>query len=287
MTRVDQILAINKALQEYMRERGLTTMSADEAAEVAYDAGSMVPGGPPGAPGFAFRDFLRDIGKRHGHDALHALVGVTQAGHRPQGRYVIHKFDPPSKESIEELLKSTPVSSSDRSATPLSNALPDHLDVGLDVVFVGTSAGDESAVLQHYYSDPHNKFWDLVNESALASDLVGAENDHLILDEKCGLTDLAKKRASSSDAHLDTTDFDVDGFIRKMEAFKPKVVAFNVQRAYKEALKKDPKDYGLADDIIGDSYVFVLPSSSGTDTSLTYQQKLHWYKKLKATLRTL
>ena len=280
----DQILAINKALQHHMRSHGFSTISADEAAQVVYDAGIMVPGGPPGS---AFRDLLRDISKGYGYSVLRDLLGVTQAGHRPQGRYAIHKFDPPTKESIEELLKSKHSTSSEASSEQAGGGLPDYLQEGLDVVFVGTSVGEESTKRQHYYSDPHNKFWDLVNQSELVSDLVGSENDHLILDEKCGLTDLAKNKVSSTDANLETADFDVDEFTRKIERYKPKVVAFNGKRAYQAVFKKDPEDYGLADDITGDSYVFVLPSSSGTDTSMTYQQKLHWYKKLKAALKTL
>ena len=288
MTRADQILAINEAIQEYMRDHATRVITADEGANVVCSAGIFSPEqGPPDAPGFTFRQFLRDIRDQYGYEALFQLLGAKQKENKPHGHYVLLRFDPPSKERINELLRSRISELIDQPGKTGLDSLPDYLQNGLDVVFVGTSVGDESAAVQHYYSDPHNKFWDLVNESELVSDFVGAENDYLILDEKCGLTDLAKKKASSSDANLDKTDFDVDGFVGKMETFKPKVIAFNGKRAYKGALKKEPKDYGLADEIIGDSYVFVLPSSSGTDASLTYQQKLHWYKKLKATLRTL
>jgi G:T/U-mismatch repair DNA glycosylase len=46
-------------------------------------------------------------------------------------------------------------------------------------------------------------------------------------------------------------------------------------------------DYGMAEDTIAESYVFVLPSSSGTDKSLTFEQKLAWYQKLKGVVKTL
>ena len=152
-------------------------------------------------------------------------------------------------------------------------------------MFVGIQPGGEPAEGGHHFADLHDRFWDLVNESELVSDIVGAENDHLILDEKCGLTLLTKVETPGPNTAREA--FDVGGFIKKMESFKPKVVAFNGKRAYQEVFRNAPKDFGLADDIVGDSYVFVLPSSSERDVSLTYQKKLHWYKKLKAALRTL
>ncbi len=163
-------------------------------------------------------------------------------------------------------------------------SFPDYLSDGLDIVFAGVPAIEEMDGAEHHHAGLHDRFWDLVNESELVSDIVGAENDHLILDEKCGLTMLAKKRGV--EPNMDE-GYDIDGFVEKMERSKPKVVALIGERAYREVFRQQPRDFGLTDDIIGDSYVFLLPSSDERDTSLAYQKKLHWYKKLKATLRTL
>jgi double-stranded uracil-DNA glycosylase len=288
MTLVDQILAVNAAIQHYMREHGKRAIMPDEAAEVVYAAGILVPDqGPPGAPGFTFRQLLRDVSKQYGHDALRQLLGAMQKDNAPGGHYTLLRFDQPSREKVQEILSTCTPESRQQEAQTGTDVLPDYLQDGLDAIFVGTSFGKASSTAGHHYSDPHNKFWDLVNQSELVADFVGAENDHLILDEKCGLTDLAKKTVSSSDANLKSSDFDVDGFIKKIELFKPKVVAFNGKRAYKEVFKKDSGEYGLADEFIGESYVFVLPSSSGADASMTFEQKLVWYKKLKSFLQTL
>jgi TDG/mug DNA glycosylase family protein len=288
MILADQIVAINEAIQKYMRDHATRVITVDEGANVVYAAGILSPGqGAPDAPGFTFRQFLRDVRDHYGHEALFQLLGTKQKDNKPHGHYILLRFDPPSRERVDELLKAKITELIGQPGKSDSDSLPDHIQDGLDVVFVGTSVGEESARQQHYYADPHNRFWDLVNQSGLVSDMVGAENDVLVLDEKCGLTDLVKKKISSSDLSLEAGDVDVEGFIRKIERYKPKVVAFNGKRAYREVYKKDPNDYGLADDIIGDSYVFVLPSSSGTDTSMTFEKKLHWYRKLKATLGTL
>lgn len=287
MSLADKILAINEAIQKHMCDHVIRVLRADEAADVVYSAGILSPDqGPPDAPGFTFRQFLRDVRDQYGYESLFQLLGAKQKENEPGGHYILLRFDPPSRERVDELLKAKITELIDQ-PEPDSDCLPDYLQDGLNVVFVGTSVGEESAKREHYYSDPHNRFWDLVNQSEFVSNMVGAENDHLVLDEKCGLTDLVKNKVSSSDSNLESGDFDVEGFTQKIERYKPKVVAFNGKRAYKEVFKKDPKDYGLADEIIGDSYVWVLPSSSGADTSMTFEKKLHLYKKLKATLRIL
>jgi len=282
------ILKINDVIQRYFNTHGGTSMSADEAADLIYTAGIMTPDeGPPDARGLTFRESLRQLREIYGYERLHELLGVKQKNNRPGSHWTVHRFHPPGEEQIREILDHPP------SVTALSTtqgsgndpvALPDHLTEGLDVVFVGTSVGERSAEEGHYYAHPTNRFWDLVNQAGLVSDLIGSENDHLILDEKCGLTDLVKNRASSLDADLKSDDFDIPGFAAKMQKFKPKVVAFNGKHGYKIVFGAPPKDYGLADEVLGDSWVWILPSSSGSDTSITYEKKLHWYKKLKASL---
>lgn len=282
------ILEINNVIQRYFNAHGGTSMSADEAADLIYAAGIMTPDeGSPESRGFTFREFLRQLREMYGYERLHQLLGVTQRNNRPGSHWTVHRFHPPSEERIREILDHPP--SLAALSTTLGSekdplTLPDHLTEGLDVVFVGTGIGEHSAEEGHYYAHPTDRFWDLVNQAGLVSDLIGSENAHLILDEKCGLTDLVKNRASGSDADLKSDDFDIPGFAAKIQKFKPKVVAFIGKHGYKIVFGAPPKDYGLADEVLGDSWVWILPSSSGSDTSITYEKKLHWYKKLKASL---
>jgi len=169
---------------------------------------------------------------------------------------------------------------------PSAGLPPDLISDALDVVFVTIAAGEGSGGDGHHYSDPHERFWDLVNESGLVSDLVGAENDHLILDEKCGLA-LLREKEPGAGADKDGGRFNRQGLTGLVERYKPKVVAFNGPGVYREVFGRVPADFGLTEDIIGDSYVFALPSSDERDTSLPYQKKLHWYRKLKATMKSL
>jgi TDG/mug DNA glycosylase family protein len=71
--------------------------------------------------------------------------------------------------------------------------LPDLLRPGLRVVIVGTSVSTRSAAAQHYYSEPRNKFWQLLAATGLLEGRpVGAPLDSTPLEMGIGLTDLAK-----------------------------------------------------------------------------------------------
>jgi len=268
-----------------MKTHHLASISADEAAELVYSAGIMSP--CPPARGFAFRQFLRELKDRHGYNATFSLVGATQKGHRKGAPWTLHSFEPPSREKIAEAFAGNIAAEQEPTIDVAVQPLPDYLKEGLDVVFVGTSAGEKSAQRRHYYSHETNKFWELTNKSGLIPEYIGSENDYLVLDEGVGLTDVSKTAVSSSDGNLKDADYDVAGFREKVQKYKPKVVAFNGKRAYKEVFGHDPQGYGLANEDIADSFVFVLPSSSGADTNLTYDQKLELYIGLKTFLGTL
>jgi len=82
--------------------------------------------------------------------------------------------------------------------------LPDLLAPNLIVVFVGTSKSTASARAGHYYANPQNMFWNLLEATGLAGDdWIGPTRDKTVLRHSIGLTDLVPGRAASSDALLE------------------------------------------------------------------------------------
>ena len=171
--------------------------------------------------------------------------------------------------------------------------LPDYLKEDLDVVFVGTSVATASASRGHYYAGPGNKFWEFLWEADLTGErLLVPEQDAKVLEYRIGLTDVVKGRASSSDSLLRSSDYNVPGFIGKIEAFKPFVVAFNGKQAAKKvftALRKGEPQLGLVEWKLGESRVYVLPSSSGSSADPKHYDpkpsKAEWWKEFGSWLR--
>jgi TDG/mug DNA glycosylase family protein len=158
--------------------------------------------------------------------------------------------------------------------------LPDLLRPGLRVVFVGTSVSKRSAAAGHYYSNPTNKFWQLLAATGLPGGRpVGAPLDVTLPDIGIGLTDLVKARAASSDSALAADDYDVPGFLARLDTAAPKVVAFNGGKAadrVSRSLGYGPSAEGPADWRIGESLVYRLPSSSASASISTARKMAAW-----------
>lgn len=168
--------------------------------------------------------------------------------------------------------------------------LPDYLAPGLRVVICGTAAGETSGERGHYYAGPGNEFWKLLFESGLSEPL-RPEEDSLITESGIGLTDLAKRVAASSDAGL-RGRYDVDGFIRKIEHFKPQWVAFHGKEAAKvvsRALREGPHvSLGRQKWGVAGRPVFVVPSASASNRDPRHLEgkasRLEWFVELRGTI---
>lgn len=139
--------------------------------------------------------------------------------------------------------------------------LPDILKLGLKVVFCGTAVGDESTRVGAYYAGRGNKFWKVLFRIGLTPRLLDPHEFRTLPEYGIGLTDLVKTR-SGSDASISSSDFDVASFHSKIKRLAPIVVAFNGKRAAQEFLDR-PVAFGQQPEKIGQTLIFVLPSTSG------------------------
>jgi len=165
-----------------------------------------------------------------------------------------------------------------RKAEP--HVLPDVLQPGLALVFCGTAAGKRSAAERAYYAHPGNLFWRALHEAGLTPRLLVPTEFPLLPQFGIGLTDLAKCH-SGNDDELPPGAFDAPALHAKIERYAPRLLAFTSKNAARAALGH-AVDYGLQDECIGGTRVFVLPSPSG-------QARGHWdigpWRELAAAMR--
>ena len=140
--------------------------------------------------------------------------------------------------------------------------LPDLLDFNLNVIFCGMAASKKSKQVNAYYAGPGNKFWKTLHEIKLTNRQLRPQEFKLLLEYNIGLTDICKTDYGN-DNELDTSRYDVDGFNLKILEYKPKIVCFNGKNAAKVYLNQIKVDYGIQNEKIGNSEVFILPSTSG------------------------
>jgi TDG/mug DNA glycosylase family protein len=139
--------------------------------------------------------------------------------------------------------------------------LPDLLRDNLTLVFCGTAAGNKSAQLKQYYAKPGNKFWKVLYEVGLIPVQLEPPEYLRLLNYGIGLTDLVKN-ISGRDKNLNPSDFGVEGLIKKIEKYQPKILCFNGKRAAVEFLGR-PVQYGLQPETFGVTKIYTATSTSG------------------------
>ncbi len=149
---------------------------------------------------------------------------------------------------------------------PLSQAvahvLPDVLEPGLKVVFCGTAASSVSAQRDAYYAGPGNKFWKTLHAVGLTPSLLRPEEYPTLPRYGIGLTDLAKY-TSGPDLNLNSSDYAVAPFEEKIRMLSPKVLCFNGKKVAKTFLGTGYVEFGVLGEQIGETRLFVAPSTSG------------------------
>lgn len=125
----------------------------------------------------------------------------------------------------------------------------------------GTAAGRESAARGQYYAGRGNRFWRILHETGLTDRQLLPSEWRRLPEYGIGLTDLAKG-GIGMDSQLPSDCFDRGRLAEAVSTFQPKALAFNGKRAA-EAFLGHPVSYGPQDEIIGSSWVWVLPSTSG------------------------
>ncbi len=162
----------------------------------------------------------------------------------------------------------------------MHHRLPDYLQPGLKVVFVGFNPGERSARIGHYYAGRGNQFWNFLYESGLIRDKLRPEDDYRILEFGLGLTDVVKRWSRSSSA-LRAIDYHkgVPRLLAKLRQARPRAVAFNGKVAYEKVIG-GPAQLGLQREKLEGARVFVLPSTSGRNGSLTRDAKLSHFRRL-------
>lgn len=161
--------------------------------------------------------------------------------------------------------------------------LPDYLRPGLTMIFVGFNPGERSARVGHYYAGRGNQFWPMLFESGLLPERLEPESDYRILEFGIGLTNVVKRWSRSAN-DLEARDFElgVPLLEKKLIDMAPRVVVFNGKMAYQKFRGRPSATCGLGwqRQTVGGSRVFVLPSTSGRNGSLTRAEKLACFRRL-------
>jgi len=161
--------------------------------------------------------------------------------------------------------------------------LQDLLRKNMRLVICGTAVANYSAKVSSYYAGAGNKFWRVLFEVGLIPVMLNSKDYKKLVEYWIGLTDLAKNK-TGPDIKIPSHAFDTRSFEKKIQDCQPKVVCFNGKKAAKIYLHKKYVEFGLQEERIGGTYLFVAPSTSAS-ANRWWDQK--WWEELSKFIKEL
>ena len=167
-------------------------------------------------------------------------------------------------------------------ADPGASAVPDILAPDLRLILVGINPGRVSAAAAAHFANPRNDFWRLLLASGLTPRLLEPREQQELLALGIGITNAALRTTPGS-GDLRAVDFAgsaarLDRIAREL---RPAVLAFVGKEAWRGAFGQRP-ELGPQARRIGDTRLFVLPSTSPANAAVPWAERLHWFRELAA-----
>jgi TDG/mug DNA glycosylase family protein len=155
---------------------------------------------------------------------------------------------------------------------------------GLRAIFVGINPGMASARTGHHFANPRNDFWRLLHDAQLTPRVLAPAEQWRLLEYGLGVTNAAS-RATPGSGDLRVSDFAGAGerlatFARQL---RPGYLAFVGKEAYRGAFGRRAALGRLAERL-GDSELFILPSTSPANAAVSYDERLRWFQELAGRL---
>ncbi len=164
------------------------------------------------------------------------------------------------------------------------SAVPDVLAPGLDVVFCGINPGFHSDAKRAHFANPRNDFWRLLHAAGFTPRLVDPSEQLVVLRYGVGITNAADRTTRGS-SDLRKSDF--AGSAERLERLAvelgPRAIGFVGKEAYRGPFGGRPA-HGVQEKRLGDTLLFVLPSTSPANAAVPWQERLRWFAALRALL---
>ena len=166
-----------------------------------------------------------------------------------------------------------------------TSAVPDVLGPGLEVLFCGINPGRFSDAAAAHFANPRNDFWRLLHDAGFTPRLLEPTEQFELLRFGVGVTNAAARTTPGS-GDLRRSDFagSADRLERIARELGPRLVAFVGKEAYRGAFGERPA-LGLQGRRLGDTSLFVLPSTSPANAAVPYDERLRWFRELRSLLR--
>ena len=143
-------------------------------------------------------------------------------------------------------------------------SVPDVIDHGLRVLFVGINPGLYSAAIGHHFGRPGNRFWPALFAGGFTPRLFSPFEEIRLLDLQIGLTNLVDRATATADElSADELRAGVQRLERKVRRYRPRFVAPLGLTSYRTAFARPKAKLGEQPDRLAAARIWLLPNPSG------------------------
>lgn len=165
------------------------------------------------------------------------------------------------------------------------SAVPDVLARGLEVVFCGINPGLHSDARAAHFANPRNDFWRLLHAAGFTPRLIDPSDQFAALACGVGITNAAYRTTRGS-SDLRKGDFagSAERLERLAHELEPLAIGFVGKEAFRGPFGGRPQ-HGLQERRLGRTLLFVLPSTSPANAAVPWDERLRWFRELRALVR--
>jgi TDG/mug DNA glycosylase family protein len=148
------------------------------------------------------------------------------------------------------------------------------------VLFCGINPGRVSAAERAHFANPRNDFWRLLHAAGFTPRLLEPAEQFELLTYGIGVTN-AVARTTPGSGDLRRADFAdaADRLGRIADELKPAWIGFVGKEAYRGAFNERPQ-LGVQQRSLGETHLFVLPSTSPANAAVPWDERLRWFDEL-------
>ena len=150
------------------------------------------------------------------------------------------------------------------------------------MIFCGINPGHRSAAAGAHFANPRNDFWRLLHAAGFTPRLLAPKEQDDLPSFGIGITNAARRTTRGS-SELRRADFagSADRLERLAHDLRPRAIAFVGKEAYRGPFGGRP-EHGLQARTVGETRLFVLPSTSPANAAVSWEERLHWFRALGA-----
>ncbi|SDC76064.1 TDG/mug DNA glycosylase family protein [Terribacillus halophilus] len=166
--------------------------------------------------------------------------------------------------------------------------IPDHLEKGLRLLFIGFNPSVRSAETGHHYANRNNRFWNILYQAGITERKFEPCEDQDLLQRGIGFTNIVA-RPTKAAADITKEEY-IEGaqLLRdKLQYYRPKVACFVGKGVFQQYSKVKQTGWGVqASSVTQHVTEFVAPSSSGL-VRMPMKEIVEIYAEIPAILKEL